>query len=58
MKKEEIKDIFKEAMTKVSEDDLDWLFANCLNFKEKVAVLEQMPDKTKRKIIENLIYEL
>jgi hypothetical protein len=58
MKKEEIKTVFTEAMTKISEEDLDWLITNCLSFKEKIAILEQMNTTTKRKIIENLIYEL
>ncbi len=58
MKTEEIKKNFNEAMTKVSEEDLNWLINNCLNFDEKVAILNQMKVQVKRKIIENLIYEL
>jgi hypothetical protein len=58
MKTEEIKIIFNEAMTKVSEEDLNWLINNCLNFDEKVAILNHMSTKVKRNIIENLIYEL
>ena len=58
MKTEEIKIIFNEAMTKVSEEDLNWLINNCLNFDEKVAILNQVNTKVKRNIIENLIYEL
>jgi hypothetical protein len=58
MKTEEIKIIFNEAMTKVSEEDLNWLINNCLNFDEKVAILNHMNTKLKINIIENLIYEL
>jgi len=58
MKAEEIKRNFTEAMTKVSEEDLNWLITNCLNFDEKVAILNQMKVQVKRKIIENLVYEL
>ncbi len=53
-----VKKNFDEAMTKVSEEDLDWLISNCLDFDEKVAILKQMNVNVKRKIIENLVYEL
>ncbi len=53
-----VKKNFDEAMTKVSEKDLDWLIKNCLDFDEKVAILKKMDVNIKRKIIENLVYEL
>lgn len=58
MKTEEINKNFNEAMTKVSEEDLNWLIINCLTFEEKIAFLNQMKTKSKKMIIEHLIYKL
>ena len=54
----EIKKLFKEAMTKVSEEDLDWLISNELTAEEKELVLSKLSTERKQNIIENLIYEL
>ena len=54
----EIKRLFKEAMTKVSEEDLDWLISNELSAEEKEKVLDRLSTERKQNIIENLIYEL
>lgn len=54
----EIKRLFKEAMTKVSEEDLDWLISNELSAEEKENILSKLSTERKQNIIKNLIYEL